>query len=78
MLAELAEEPATIEGEFNHNWGTADTLHKSKAIEAFGAKYLLGVFETKDEAKTVFAEWNGEFGKAHRDTEGQEHINEVL
>merc|ERR1712050_536985 len=64
MLAELAEEPAIIEGEFKHNWGTADILYKSEAIDAFGAKYLLGVFETKDEAKAAFADWNGEFEKA--------------
>jgi len=64
MLAELAEEPAIIEGEFKHNWGTADTLYKSEAIDAFGAKYLLGVFETKDEAKKAFEDWNGEFEKA--------------
>merc|ERR1719433_1639116 len=61
---ELAEEPAIIEGEFKHNWGTADTLYKSEAIDAFGAKYLLGVFETKDEAKQAFEDWNGEFEKA--------------
>merc|ERR1712209_140261 len=64
MLAELAEEPAIIEGEFKHNWGTADYLYKSEAIDAFGAKYLLGVFETKDEAKKAFSDWNGEFEKA--------------
>merc|ERR1711974_512207 len=64
MLAELAEEPAIIEGEFKHNWGTADMLYKSEAIDAFGAKYLLGVFETKDEAQKAFADWNGEFEKA--------------
>jgi len=64
MLAELAEEPAIIEGEFKHNWGTADMLYKSEAIDAFGAKYLLGVFETKDEAKKAFEDWNGEFEKA--------------
>merc|ERR1711994_597706 len=64
MLAELAEEPAVIEGEFKHSWGTADKLYKSEAIDAFGAKYLLGVFETKDEAMKAFADWNGEYEKA--------------
>eukprot|EP00420_Gonyaulax_spinifera_P009776 CAMPEP_0197942526 /NCGR_PEP_ID=MMETSP1439-20131203/124453_1 /TAXON_ID=66791 /ORGANISM="Gonyaulax spinifera, Strain CCMP409" /LENGTH=202 /DNA_ID=CAMNT_0043565783 /DNA_START=3 /DNA_END=612 /DNA_ORIENTATION=+ len=64
MLAELAEEPAVIEGEFRHNWGTADMLYKSEAIDAFGAKYLLGVFETKDEAIKAFEDWNGEYEKA--------------
>jgi len=71
MLAELAEEPAIIEGEFKHNWGTADTLYKSEAIDAFGAKYLLGVFETKDEAKKAFEDWNGEFEKARGDMKAE-------
>merc|ERR1719245_1952476 len=61
MLAELAEEPAVIEGEFKHTWGNAEKLYKSEAIDAFGAKYLLGVFETKDEAMKAFADWNGEY-----------------
>jgi len=64
MLADLAEEPAIIEGEFNHNWGTSDTLYKSEAIDAFGGKYLLGVFETKEEAQNAFKNWNGEYEKA--------------
>merc|ERR1712242_127895 len=58
LLADLAEEPAIIEGEFNHNWGTSDTLYKSEAIDAFGGKYLLGVFETKEEAQNAFKNWN--------------------
>lgn len=64
VLAELAEEPAIIEGEFYHNWGTANYLYKSEAIDAFGSKYLLGVFETKDEATKAFEDWNGEYEKA--------------
>jgi len=64
VLAELADEPAIIEGEFYHNWGTANYLYKSEAIDAFGSKYLLGVFETKDEATKAFADWNGEYEKA--------------
>jgi len=67
MLAELAEEPAIIEGEFKHNWGTADVLYKSEAIDAFGMKYLLGVFETKDEAQKAFSDWNSEYEKARVD-----------
>merc|ERR1711972_474276 len=67
MLAELAETPAVIEGEFNHTWGTADLLYKSEAIDAFGAKYLLGVFETKAEAEKAFADWNGEYEQARAD-----------
>merc|ERR1719414_1828448 len=64
MLAELAEEPANIEGEFKHSWGTADKLYKSEAIDAFGMKYLLGVFESKEEAQKAFADWNEEYEKA--------------
>jgi len=64
VLAELADEPAIIEGEFYHNWGTANYLYKSEAIDAFGSKYLLGVFETKDEATKAFEDWNGEYEKA--------------
>merc|ERR1712176_1047256 len=53
FLAELAEIPAVREGEFRHVWGTADTLYKSEAIDSFGQKYLLGIYETKDEAKSL-------------------------
>merc|ERR1712054_182223 len=51
MLSELAQEPAVNKDnmEFKHNWGTADVLYKSEAIDSFGVKYLLGVFETKEE-----------------------------
>merc|ERR1740116_142636 len=71
MLAELAQEPAVIEGEFKHNWGTADVLYKSEAIDAFGMKYLLGVFETKDEAQKAFADWNAEYEKARADMKSE-------
>jgi hypothetical protein len=71
MLAELAEEPAIIEGEFKHSWGTADKLYKSEAIDAFGMKYLLGVFETKGEAEKAFADWNGEYEKARTDMKAE-------
>jgi len=71
MLAELAEEPAVIEGEFRHNWGTADMLYKSEAIDVFGAKYLLGVFETKDEAQKAFEDWNAEYEKARSDMKAE-------
>ncbi|CAE8709406.1 unnamed protein product [Polarella glacialis] len=67
MLAELAKEPAIIKGEFKHSWGTADKLYKSEAIDSFGEKYLLGVFETKAEAQTAFVNWNAEYEKARDD-----------
>merc|ERR1719211_349323 len=46
------------------SWGIADKLYKSEAIDAFGMKYLLGIFETKDEAQKAFADWNNEYEKA--------------
>merc|ERR1712037_884116 len=51
LVAELSEIPAVPEGTiFKHPWGTASKLYKSEAVDAFGFRYLLGVFETKDEA----------------------------
>jgi len=64
ILAELAQEPAIIEGQFNHNWGTADKLYKSEAISPFGEKYLLGIFETMEESEKAFTAWNEEYEKA--------------
>merc|ERR1712217_536066 len=64
MLAELALEPYTEKGEFRHNWGIADKLYKSEAIDAFGAKYLLGIYETKEQAQKAFDDWNAEYEKA--------------
>merc|ERR1712086_1102701 len=64
MLAELAKEPAQEDGEYMHNWGTADLLYKSEAI---GAKYLLGVFETKEESAAAFKEWNDKYMDARKD-----------
>merc|ERR1712187_827834 len=67
MLAELAQEPAVEEGSFMHNWGTADTLYKSEAIDSFGQKYLLGIFETKEESIAAFNDWNAEYNDARKD-----------
>jgi len=71
MLAELAQIPAVQEGEFMHNWGTADTLYKSEAIDAFGEKYLLGVFETKEESRVAFDAWNKEYEAAREGMKGE-------
>ena len=49
---------------FKHNWGTAEKLYKSEAIDSFGNKYLLGVFETVAEAEKAFDEWNKEYEQA--------------
>jgi hypothetical protein len=69
ILAELAADPAVNKdiGEFKHSWGTADMLYKSEAIDSFGEKYLLGVFETKEEANKAFVAWNIEYEKARED-----------
>jgi len=64
LLADLEQQPAVVEGAFRHSWGIADKLYKSEAIDAFGMKYLLGIFETKDEALKAFADWNAEYEKA--------------
>merc|ERR1711966_392913 len=85
MLSELAAEPAVIEGEFKHSWGIADKLYKSEAIDAFGMKYLLGVFETKAEAekarsdmKAEMQQWSKqEQARLDKDTTGQERIKKV-
>jgi len=51
---------------FKHNWGTAEKLYKSEAIDSFGNKYLLGVYETVKEAEKAFDEWNKEHpGRQH-------------
>jgi len=71
MLAELAQIPAVQEGEFMHNWGTADKLYKSEAIDAFGEKYLLGVFETKEESRAAFDNWNKEYEEARAGMKGE-------
>merc|ERR1712093_549063 len=67
MLAELAEEPAVEEGEFRHSWGIADKLYKSEAIDAFGSKYLLGVYETKEQAQKAFDDWNAEYEQSRQE-----------
>ena len=47
------------------------TVSKSEAIDAFGMKYLLGVFETKGEAEKAFADWNSEYEKARSDMKAE-------
>merc|ERR1711972_987686 len=71
LLAEREEVPAVQEGEFRHSWGIADKLYKSEAIDAFGMKYLLGVFDTMEEAEEAFAEWNEEYEKARADMKSE-------
>merc|ERR1719343_354204 len=65
LLAAFAEEPADDDEEgYLHPWGVASKLYKSVAIDAFGQKYLLGVFETEEECQEAFDGWNEEYKKA--------------
>jgi hypothetical protein len=66
MLAELAQEEATPKEELLHTWGTADLLYRSEAVDAFGAKYLLGIFETVEECHKAFDAWNAEYEAARK------------
>merc|ERR1711963_717566 len=71
-LAELDKTPLPKPGdpEFQNPWNTADILWKSEAYDSFGQKYLLGLFETKEEAMEVFEKWNDEY------TEGRAKLKE--
>jgi len=71
-LAELDKEPLPKPGdpEYQNPWNTADILWKSEAYDSFGQKYLLGLFETKEEAIEVFEKWNDEY------TEGRAKLKE--
>jgi len=73
-LAELDKTPLPKPGdpEFQNPWNTADTLYKSEAYDSFGQKYLLGLFETQEEAHEVFKKWNDEF------TEGRAKLKEEV
>merc|ERR1712003_310805 len=71
LMAELENIPAVREGEYRHNWGVADKLYKSEAIDAFGMKYLLGVFDTVEDAQKAFVEWNTEYEKARADMKSE-------
>ncbi|CAK0821907.1 unnamed protein product [Prorocentrum cordatum] len=71
FLADLEQIPAVDEISFRHPWGIADKLYKSEAIDAFGFKYLLGVFETVPEAEAAFDSWNAEFDQARADMENE-------
>eukprot|EP00438_Fugacium_kawagutii_P023885 Skav233799 [mRNA] locus=scaffold780:530507:531503:- [translate_table: standard] len=59
-------------GELLHNWGTAEKLYKSEAIDSFGNKYLLGVFEDPKDAEKAFDDWNKEYEKALEALPGEE------
>merc|ERR1712060_590144 len=64
-LAAFAEMPADDDEEgYLHPWGVASKLYKSVALDSFGQKYLLGVFETEEECQEAFDSWNEEYKKA--------------
>jgi len=67
FLAMLSKFPASPPHEMNHPWGTASKLYKAEAIDPFGDTYLLGIYETKEEARQAFDKWNAEYEKAGKD-----------
>merc|ERR1712066_283760 len=87
LLAAYAEMPAD-DGEegYIHPWGIASKMYKSVAIDAFGQKYLLGVFETEEEYQKAKAEmqmdmqeWSKqENARLDKDPAGRERIQKVL
>ncbi|KAL9139725.1 putative conserved tandem protein 9 [Amphidinium carterae] len=58
FLSDLAAMPAYEEKAFKNKFGVADKLYKSEAVDPFGTKFLLGVFETEADAKKAFDDWN--------------------
>jgi len=69
LLAMLADKPAG--NGIIHPWGTADSLYKSEAIDSFGNKYLLGIFETQEECSEAFKAWNAEYMQAKEDMKSE-------
>jgi hypothetical protein len=63
LVANLEQFKAYEEGEKVHFWGTASKLWKSVAVDAFGVKYLLGVYEDINDARMAFDLWNSEYEK---------------
>jgi len=65
-IAELDKVPCTkpSDPEYRNPWQTGSILYKSEAYDSFGSKYLLGIYETKEEAEKVFDQWNAEYEEA--------------
>merc|ERR1712060_564343 len=80
LLAAFAEMPANDDEEgYMHPWGVASKLYKSVAIDSFGQKYLLGVFENEAECQEAFHEWSKqENARLDKDPAGRERIQKVL
>jgi len=70
QLAELEEVPVRADAS-KDSWGSADVLYKSEAVDAFNMRYLLGVFDTKEEAEKAFEEWNAEYVKSREDMKAE-------
>merc|ERR1719145_125299 len=72
LLAAFAEMPADdAEEGYMHPWGVASKLYKSVALDSFGQKYLLGVFETEEECQEAFDSWNEEYKKARAEMQSE-------
>jgi hypothetical protein len=73
LVDDLSKEPApNPDEEQAMNWATADKLYKSEAIDAFGVKYILGIFESPIDAVKAFKDWSDEYKK------GRAGINKEL
>merc|ERR1712193_140271 len=60
LVDDLSKEPApNPDEELAMNWATADKLYKSEAIDAFGVKYILGIFESPIDAVKALKEGAG-------------------
>lgn len=65
FVAEMSQVPAAVD--WVSPWATADKLYKSEAVDKFGERFLLGIYETKEEAIERFDLWNQEYMKAFAD-----------
>jgi len=76
ILADVAKYPAYLEGEYKHSWGVADTLWKMECVDPYGTVFLLGVFETEQEAIDAFNNWNEEYEKGRMQKIEESAVNE--
>jgi len=73
LLAELAQIPGSYPGEKPFIWGTASKLYRAVAIDTFDTRYLLGIYETKEECVEAFKIWDDTY-KAVRKEKAQEMV----
>merc|ERR1719158_1547558 len=70
---ELGDIPQDLEDDLSKEPApNADKLYKSEAIDAFGVKYILGIFESPIDAVKAFKDWSEEYKK------GRAGINKEL